>query len=88
MLPGQGMQHRILNTEIDDNDDTRRRMFHYAKANSATREGERIFVKNPPSSLDNRYTDVVSLLCKVHESTTTTNSLLTIKTDKTVWQEM
>ena len=41
-----------------------------------------------PQTLDNRYTDVVSLQCKVHESTTTTNSLLTIKTDKTVWQEM
>ena len=64
MFPEQGMQHRILNTEIDDNDDTRRRMFHYAKANSVICEGERIFVKNPPSPLDNRYTDVVSLQCK------------------------
>ena len=67
MSPGQGMQHRILNTEIDDNDDTRKRMFHYAKANSATREGERIFVKNPPSPLDNRYTDVVSLYYRNHK---------------------
>ena len=51
MLPGQGMQHRIVNTEIDDNDDTRRRMFQSAKANSAICEGERIFVKNPPHPL-------------------------------------
>ena len=51
MFPGQGMQHRILNTEIDDNDDTRRRMFHYAKAYSAICEGERFFEKNPPHPL-------------------------------------
>ena len=50
---------------------------------------KKIFIcKIIPQTLDNRYTDVVSLQCKVHESTTTTNSLLTIKTDKTVWQEM
>ena len=53
MLPGQGMQHRIVNTEIDDNDDTRRRMFQSAKANSAICEGERNFVKNPPHPLTN-----------------------------------
>ena len=51
MLPGQGIQQRIVNTEIDDNDDTRRRMFQSAKANSAICEGERIFVKNPPHPL-------------------------------------
>ena len=61
MFHGQGMKHRIFNTEIDDNDDN-------AKANVPLCEGifrnlrrRKNFREKSPSPLDNRYTDVVSL---------------------------
>ena len=39
-------------------------------------------MKKSAEKLDNRYTDVVSLQCKVHESQTLHFQLLTLKNDK------